>query len=133
MPSLYDLETYQEVFHLVATIEGQLKADMSHTMALKSVFPAGSITGAPKKRAIEIIQEVEQKSRGLYTGSVGYIGFNFKSDFNVAIRTVYADDRRIYCHSGAGITAKSDPDLEWKETLDKVKGIRSVLESLRAK
>lgn len=131
VPSLYDLETYDEVFHLVSTIEGQLRPDVSHVMALKATFPAGSITGAPKKRAIEIIQEVEQKARGLYTGSVGYLGFNYKSDFNVAIRTLYADDKRLYCHAGAGITAKSNPELEWQETLDKVRGIRKVLDSLK--
>ena len=130
VPSLYDLETYDEVFHLVATIEGELKKDISHAMALKAIFPAGSITGAPKKRAVEIIEEVEKKARGLYTGSIGYLGFNHKSDFNVAIRTLFADENRLYCHAGAGITAKSDPESEWQETLDKVRGIRKVLENI---
>ena len=119
-----------ESVHLVATIEGELKKDISHAMALKAIFPAGSITGAPKKRAVEIIEEIEKKARGLYTGSIGYLGFNHKSDFNVAIRTLFADENRLYCHAGAGITAKSDPESEWQETLDKVRGIRKVLENI---
>ena len=127
VPKLYDIETYAQVFHLVSTIEGKLKPSIHHVEAIHSMFPAGSITGAPKKRAMQIINELEKQSRSIYTGTIGYFGFNHRSSFSVAIRCLYATNKHLYFHAGSGITAASKPKLEWEETLAKVKGIYDVL------
>jgi para-aminobenzoate synthetase component I len=120
---LLKLETYEQVFHLVSTIQGQLRPDVSHIAALRACSPGGSITGAPKKRATEIIAELEVAPRGVYTGAIGYFGANGESQFSIAIRTIHLQDRRATFHVGAGIVADSDPALEWQETLHKAAGI----------
>jgi len=120
---LLKLESYEQVFHLVSTVEGQLREGIDHIAALRACFPGGSITGAPKKRAREIITELEPTPRGLYTGAVGWFGFNGESQFNIAIRTVVAERGRAHFHVGAGIVADSVPEKEWEETLDKASGI----------
>lgn len=120
---LLKLESYEQVFHLVSTVEGRLREDIDHVAALRACFPGGSITGAPKKRAREIIAELEPTPRGLYTGAVGWFGFNGESQFNIAIRTVVAERERVHFHVGAGIVADSVPEREWDETLDKASGI----------
>jgi aminodeoxychorismate synthase component I len=120
---LLKLERFEQVFHLVSTVEGQLRADIDHTTALRACFPGGSITGAPKKRAREIIAELEPAPRGLYTGAIGWFGFNGESQFNIAIRTVVIEDDHAHFHVGAGIVADSSPEKEWQETLDKAAGI----------
>jgi aminodeoxychorismate synthase component I len=120
---LLELERHPQVFHLVSTVEGALRAGISHVQALASCFPGGSISGAPKKRALEIIRELEPAPRGLFTGAIGYFGYNGQSQFNIAIRTVVARDGRAEFHVGAGITADSDPSQEWQETLHKAEGI----------
>lgn len=117
------LERYEQVFHLVSTVEGQLRADVDPVTALRACFPGGSITGAPKKRAMEIIAELEPVPRGLYTGAIGYFGFNGESQFNIAIRTVVIENGLAQFHVGAGIVADSQPEKEWQETLDKAAGI----------
>ncbi len=120
---LLKLERYEQVFHLVSTVEGRLRPEMDHVSALRACFPGGSITGAPKKRAREIIAELEPEPRGLYTGAIGWFGFNGESQFNIAIRTVVAERGQMHFHVGAGIVADSVPEKEWQETLDKAAGI----------
>ncbi len=120
---LLRLERFEQVFHLVSTIEGQLRPDVSHLDAVAACFPGGSISGAPKKRALEVIAELEPAPRGLYTGAIGYFGFNGESQFNIAIRTAVVEGDRAHFHVGAGIVADSDPASEWQETLDKAAGL----------
>ena len=120
---LLKLETFEQVFHLVSTVEGRLRPDADPVTALRACFPGGSITGAPKKRAMEIIAELEPEPRGLYTGAIGYFGFNGSAQFNIAIRTVVIENSLAHFHAGAGIVADSKPEMEWQETLDKASGI----------
>ena len=120
---LLKLERFEQVFHLVSTVEGRLRAEVDPVTALRACFPGGSITGAPKKRATEIIAELEPEPRGLYTGAIGYFGFHGESQFNIAIRTVVIEGEAAHFHVGAGIVADSQPDREWQETLDKAAGI----------
>ncbi len=119
VPELLKLESFQHVHHLVSTVHGTLRENVSHAAALRACFPGGSISGAPKKRALEIIAELEPHPRGIYTGAIGYFGYNGESQFSIAIRTaVFANGRGSF-HSGAGIVADSSPAGEWQETLDK--------------
>ncbi len=120
---LLKLERFAQVFHLVSTIQGTLVAGDDHLGALRACFPGGSISGAPKKRALEIIAELEPVPRGLYTGAIGYLGFNGESQFNIAIRTAVIEGESISFHVGAGIVADSDPGLEYEETLHKAAGL----------
>ena len=118
------LEKLEQVYHLVSTVTGMLREEIDHLSALAACFPGGSITGAPKKRAMEIIAELEPVPRGLYTGAIGYIGFNGESQFNIPIRTLVRENDQLHYHVGAGIVADSEPAAEYQETLDKAKGIR---------
>jgi len=120
---LLKLERFEQVFHLVSTVEGRLREEVSHLAALAACFPGGSITGAPKRRAREIIQELEGRERGIYTGAIGYFGYNGESQFSVAIRTVCKENEDVRFAVGAGIVADSDPAREYEETLDKAAGI----------
>ena len=122
-PRLVELERYAQVFHLVSTVEGTLREEVSHVAAVAACFPGGSISGAPKKRALEIIQELEPTPRGLFTGAIGYFGYNGESQFNIAIRTLVIREGIAEFHVGAGITTDSDPEREWEETLHKAAGI----------
>ncbi len=119
VPELLKLESFQHVHHLVSTVHGILREDISQPAALRACFPGGSISGAPKKRALEIIAELEPHPRGIYTGAIGYFGYNGESQFSIAIRTAVFEDGRGSFHSGAGIVADSAPAAEWQETLDK--------------
>lgn len=123
VPELEAVERYAQVFHLVSTVTGALRPEISHAGAFKACFPGGSITGAPKKRAREIIAELENGPRGLYTGAIGYFGFNGVSEFNIAIRTAVQQGDSIRFDVGAGIVADSIPELEWEETLHKAGGL----------
>ncbi|MGH8045848.1 MAG: aminodeoxychorismate synthase component I [Chthoniobacterales bacterium] len=120
---LLRLERFEQVFHLVSTVEGTLRPEISHVEAVAACFPGGSISGAPKKRALEIIAELEPGPRGIYTGAVGFLGFNGESRFNIAIRTVVMRGNEASFHVGAGIVSDSEPQKEWQETLDKAAGI----------
>ena len=120
---LLKLERFEQVFHLVSTVEGRLRDGVDHVSALRACFPGGSITGAPKKRAMEIITELEPVERGLYTGAIGWFGFNGGSQFNIAIRTMVVENGLAHFHVGAGIVADSDPEAEYEETLHKAGGI----------
>ena len=129
-PRIAELERYSQVFHLVSTVEGTLREDVSPVAAVAACFPGGSISGAPKKRALEIISELEPTPRGLFTGAIGYFGYNGESQFNIAIRTVVIRDGEASFHVGAGITADSDPEKEWEETLHKAAGILKAAKAL---
>jgi len=121
--ALCELELFAQVQHLVSTIEGTLRAEVDHVEALKKCFPGGSISGAPKKRALEIIAELEPHARGLYTGALGYFGFDGSSQFNIVIRTGWVQDGKMRFYTGAGIVADSQPELEWEETRHKAAGL----------
>ena len=123
-------ERLEQVHHLVSTVTGQLREDADHLDALQACFPGGSITGAPKKRAREIIAELENPPRGLYTGVVGYLGFNGESQFNIAIRTLVREGRNLSYGVGAGIVADSIPEMEYEETLHKAEGLRLAIGQL---
>ena len=120
---LLQLETHAQVFHLVSTVCGTLKPELDHLHVLQACCPGGSITGAPKHRAQQIIAELEPTPRGLYTGAIGYLGFNGQSQFNIAIRTIVQEKGRAHFHVGAGIVADSQPQHEWEETQHKAAGM----------
>lgn len=124
---LIRLEQYPTVWHLVSTIVGKLKPNLKVSEILKAIFPGGSITGAPKIRAMEIIEELEPYKRGLYTGSIGYIGFDGAWDTNIVIRTILLKDGYAYFNGGGGIVADSVPEEEHAESLQKVKALMRVL------
>jgi para-aminobenzoate synthetase component 1 len=126
---LFALERYATVHHLVSTVAGDLAPDADAVDLLRATFPGGSITGAPKLRAMEIITELEPSARGVYCGSIGYLSVTGAMDTNIAIRTVVARHGKLYFSAGVGITAGSDPEQEYRETLDKARGIIDVLES----
>jgi para-aminobenzoate synthetase component 1 len=118
-PKLFELESYANVHHLVSTIEGRLQNGRDALHVLRDCFPGGSITGAPKRRAMEIIEQLEPDRRGVYCGSIGYIGFDGQMDTNIAIRTMVNSDGEICCWAGGGIVADSRCDEEYQETFDK--------------
>ena len=128
VPELAHLERFAQVQHLVSTVEGRLRSDVTHFAALASAFPGGSITGAPKFRAMEIIDELETIARGPYCGSLGYLGFNRESQLSISIRTAIHKDATAYFHVGAGIVADSIPEAEYEETLAKARGFLAALE-----
>jgi len=127
VPELVTLESYATVLHLVSTVEGQLAAGVTAVDAIRACFPGGSITGAPKIRAMEIIDELEPSARGVYTGAIGYLGFNGVADFNIAIRTMVHKNGVVHFHAGGGIVADSEPALEYEETLHKARGMVQAL------
>ena len=128
---LLRLESLAQVHHLVSTVKGVLRPETDAIEALAACFPGGSITGAPKKRAMEIIRELEGRPRGLYCGAIGWLGRNGESQFNIAIRTLVREGSRLIYQTGAGIVADSDPDKEYEETLHKAAGIRLAVERIR--
>ncbi len=121
------IETHSTVFHLVATISGQLAEGRDAFDCLRSMLPGGSITGAPKIRAMQIIDELEPCRRDIYTGSIGYLGFDGTCDFNIAIRTILYRAGCARYHVGGGIVADSDPECEYQETLAKGRAMRAAL------
>jgi para-aminobenzoate synthetase component 1 len=127
VPDLLRLEKFAQVQHLVSTIEGRLRPDVTHLGALASCFPGGSISGAPKFRAMEIIDELEPVSRGPYCGALGYLGFNRESQLSIIIRTAICKDGVAHFPVGAGIVADSDPAAEYEETLAKARGFFAAL------
>jgi aminodeoxychorismate synthase component I len=121
---MLQLESLAQVHHLVSTVTGTLRPDIDTLDALAACFPGGSITGAPKKRAMEIIEELEISPRGIYCGAIGWLGANGESSLNIAIRTLLRRDEELVYQVGAGIVADSDPEREYEETLHKAAGIR---------
>ena len=130
VPELFAIEKYANVSHLVATVCGCLDDEFSIYDAIKATFPGGSITGAPKIRSMEIIEELEPTRRNVYTGAIGYINFDSSADFNIAIRTIIKKDEDISFQVGGGITWDSDPEAEYQETIDKA---GSIIKALNAK
>ena len=120
---LFSVEEYATVFHLVSDIEGDLEESKNVMDLLEAAFPGGSITGAPKYRAMEIIDELENNKRNLYTGSIGYLTLDGGCDFNIVIRTALYKDGKYYLGVGGGITAESDLEFEYEETLQKAKAV----------
>lgn len=120
VPELFSLQSFTNVHHLVSTVTGTLCEKVSHFDLLRACFPGGSITGAPKKRAMQIIDELEHTKRSVYCGSVVYMSLNGRMDSNIAIRTLVQADEKIYCWGGGGIVADSDPALEYQESLHKI-------------
>ncbi|MGA2854762.1 MAG: anthranilate synthase component I family protein [Verrucomicrobiota bacterium] len=130
-PELARLERFAQVQHLVSTVEGRLRKDMTHFAAFASAFPGGSITGAPKFRARDIIDELEPVSRGPYCGAIGYLGFNRESQLSITIRAAVCKDGLAHFNVGAGIVADSNPEAEYEETLAKAAGFLAALSSSR--
>jgi para-aminobenzoate synthetase component I len=125
---MLQLETLAQVHHLVSTVTGTLRPEIDALAALAACFPGGSITGAPKKRAMEIIHELEEAPRGIYCGAIGWLGYNGESSLNIAIRTLVRNGENLIYQVGAGIVADSDPEKEYEETLHKAAGIRLAIE-----
>jgi para-aminobenzoate synthetase component 1 len=132
VPDLMRLERYAQVQHLVSTITGQLRTDVSHVQALARSFPGGSITGAPKFRAMQIIEELEPVRRGPYTGCLGYVGFNRESQLSIIIRTALCLGATKYFQVGAGIVSDSDPEAEYEETMAKAEGFIAAFAPIRS-
>ena len=122
---------YSHVQHIVSQVVGELKDNLQSYDALRAVFPAGTVSGAPKVRAMEIIDELEPAQRGPYAGAVGYFSYNGNADFAITIRTLFADKKQAYIQAGAGIVADSIPEREWFETDHKAKALMQALEQCR--
>ncbi len=127
---LFEVESFANVHHMVSTIEGELAADKDAIDLLQACFPGGSITGAPKLRAMEVIEELEPDRRGVYCGAIGYIGGGNEMDLNIAIRTAVYRDGKFVFFGGGGIVADSEADSEYQETLDKVSSIVKLFRQL---
>ena len=117
------IERYSHVMHIVSNVEAKLKPGLSAMDVLKATFPAGTVSGAAKVRAMEIIDELEPSKRGIYAGAVGYLGFNGDMDVAIALRTAVVKDNMLYVQAGAGIVADSNPDSEWTETQNKARAV----------
>jgi anthranilate synthase component 1 len=117
------VERYSHVMHIVSNVKGQLKPGLDALDALAATFPAGTLTGAPKVRAMEIIDEVESVKRGIYGGAVGYLGWDGNMDLAIAIRTAVIKDGQVHVQAGGGVVADSVPQLEWEETMNKAKAM----------
>ena len=115
----FGIERYSHVMHIVSEVTGKLKAGLSYADVLRATFPAGTVSGAPKVRALEIVRELEPIRRNVYSGAVGYIGWHGDADTAIAIRTAVIQDGRLHVQAGAGIVHDSDPDREWDETMNK--------------
>ena len=125
------IETYPTVFHAVATVAGLLRKEITFCDILKAMFPGGSITGAPKIRSMEIIDETEPTARGVYTGSIGYLGLEGQVSLNIAIRTIFIKNKTAFAQTGGGIVADSDPEAEWNETLTKARALLAGIKAVQ--
>ncbi len=125
---LMKVERYSHVMHIVSHVEGELRADLDMFDTFRACYPAGTVSGAPKVRALEIIDELEPTRRGPYAGAVGYFGFSGDMDFAITIRTVTVKDGISYFQAGAGIVADSKPEMEYQETINKASAMRRALE-----
>ena len=128
VPEFMKVHQYSHVQHIVSQVVGELKDNLQSYDALRAVFPAGTVSGAPKVRAMQIIDELEPCKRGPYAGAVGYFSYNGNADFAITIRTLFADKNQAYIQAGAGIVADSNPEREWFETDHKAKALMKALE-----
>jgi anthranilate synthase component 1 len=117
------VERYSHVMHIVSNVEARLRPELNAFDVLKATFPAGTVSGAAKVRAMEIIDELEPVKRGIYAGAVGHMGFNGDMDLAIAIRTAIVKDGQLHVQAGAGIVADSDPASEWQETQNKAQAV----------
>jgi anthranilate synthase component 1 len=129
---LMDVERYSHVMHLVSHVQGKLRAGLSQFDALRSCFPAGTVSGAPKIRAMEIIAELEQEKRGPYAGAVGYFDFSGNLDTAIAIRTIVIKNNIAYIQAGAGLVADSIPEHEYQENLNRVQASLAAIDQAEA-
>ncbi|PIJ51422.1 aminodeoxychorismate synthase, component I [Erwinia sp. OLTSP20] len=130
VPSLFAVEAFPAVYHLVSTITARLRPELHASDLLRACFPGGSITGAPKVRAMEIIEQLEPQRRNAWCGSIGYFSACGAMDSSITIRTLIAENQQLYCAAGGGIVADSQLDAEYQETFDKVSRILSTLDNL---
>ncbi|NPB06185.1 MAG: anthranilate synthase component I [Aquificae bacterium] len=126
------VERYSHVMHIVSDVEAVISEDKDATDLLKAVFPAGTVTGAPKVRAMQIIEELEPERRGIYAGSVGYFSFQGNADMAIAIRTAVYRDGEVFVQAGAGVVADSVPEKEWEETVNKAKALMKAVQTAEA-
>lgn len=129
VPELFRLETYPSVFHLAATVQGILRDDVSAVQALTACFPGGSISGAPKVAAMQVIDALERQPRYWYTGCLGYFSFDGQAEFNILIRSIIKQGPTVRYGSGGGITWESDAAAEYEEMLVKAESFRRVLDN----
>jgi para-aminobenzoate synthetase component 1 len=129
---LFDIESYSTVHHLVSTVTGTLSQDQHALDLLKHCFPGGSITGAPKIRSMEVIEEIEPHRRGIYCGAIGYVGFNGNMDTNIAIRTLVESANTIRFWAGGGIVNDSVVEDEYQESFDKAAALFQVLKRFQS-
>ena len=127
------IECYPTVFHAVATATGQLRKEIQFCDILRAVFPGGSITGAPKVSAMKIIDQLEPTARGVYTGSIGFVGIDGSVCLNIAIRTIVVKKAKAYVQAGGGIVADSQPEAEWHETITKARALLAGINSIQNK
>jgi para-aminobenzoate synthetase component 1 len=130
VPELCALERFPQVWHLTSTVTGTLRASLDAFDLLRACFPGGSITGAPKIRAMEILEVLEPVRRHLYTGAIGWVGWDGDADWSIAIRTAVATKHALHWNAGGGITADSDPEAEYRESLDKAEGLRAAFSNV---
>jgi len=128
---LMALESYSHVIHIVSNVSGALQPGVDTVDVIRALFPGGTITGCPKVRCMQILRELEPVPRGVYTGSLGYLGFDGTMDLNIAIRTMVLQGGQLSFHVGAGIVADSDPACEYDETLAKAGALMSALQITR--
>jgi anthranilate synthase component 1 len=122
------IERYSHVMHIVSNVRGELEKGMDAFDLVRATFPAGTLSGAPKIRAMEIIDELEPVRRGIYGGAVGYVSFSGNMDLAIAIRTLVVKEGKVHLQAGAGIVADSDPAAEWQETVNKAMAVRRAIE-----
>ncbi len=126
------VERYSHVMHLVSNVEGEIRDGIGPVELLRATFPAGTVTGTPKVRAMEIIDELEVAKRGVYAGAAGYLGFNGNMDLAIGIRTGVVKDKKLYVQAAAGIVADSVAELEWQETENKARALLRAAEMVAA-
>jgi len=121
------IERYSHVMHIVSNVEGRLRPDCSAYDVMRATFPAGTVSGSPKVRAMQVIAELEKSKRGVYAGAVGYFGFDGNSDSCIALRTVVLKDGKAHVQAGAGVVADSTPEGEYVETVNKAMGMMAAI------
>jgi anthranilate synthase component 1 len=126
------VERYSHVMHMVSNVEGEVPSTLTPMELLRATFPAGTVTGAPKVRSMEVIDELEPEKRGVYAGAAGYLGFNGNLDLAIAIRTGVVKDKTLYVQAAAGIVADSVPEMEWRETQNKARAVLAAAEQVHA-
>jgi anthranilate synthase component 1 len=125
------VERYSHVMHIVSNVEGRLRADRTAYDVMRATFPAGTVSGSPKVRALQIINGCEKNKRGVYSGAVGYFGFDGNTDSCIALRTIVLKDGKAYVQAGAGVVADSTPEGEYQETVNKAMGMMSAIARAR--